>query len=95
MNTSNQTQHPLPLADYVDLPQLMQSVKHTFPTADSVKWFVRRHRVELAASGALITLTGRLLYHPARFAETAVEIGRTQAFGSGDKTVLDRPAHTR
>lgn len=74
-------QHSLPLADYVDLPQLLPIVRQTFPTADSVKWFVRRHRPELVTSGAMIALTGRLLFHPKRFSEMAVEIGRAQASG--------------
>jgi hypothetical protein len=91
MNTTHQ--HSLPLADYVDLPQLLPTVRQTFPTTDSIKWFVRRHRAELATSGAMIALTGRLLFHPGRFSEVAVDIGRAQA--GGDKVVLGRAAHIR
>lgn len=71
---------PLPALDeYVDLRALLPAVVHTFPTQDSVKWFVRQHRGELAENGALINITGRLRFHPGRFAQAAVEIGNRAA----------------
>ena len=66
-----------PLAEYVDLPGLLLTVRPTFPTLDSIRWFVRTHRETLARTGAVIVLTGRLRYHPALFAQAAVEIGRS------------------
>lgn len=71
------SQHPTPLDDYVDLRALHPTVKRTFPTLDSLKWFVRQNKNELAQSGALITLTGRLLFHPEHFHAAAIEIGRS------------------
>lgn len=71
------SQHPTPLDEYVDLRTLLPTVSRTFPSQDSLKWFIRQHKDELAQSGALITLTGRLLFHPARFQVAAVEIGRS------------------
>ena len=72
------TQQHLPALDeYVDLGTLLPSVRSTFPSSDSLKWFVRRHRGTLAAAGALICITGRLRFHPTLFQRAAVEIGRS------------------
>jgi hypothetical protein len=68
-----------PLAEYVDLSGLLPSVQPTFPTLDSIRWFVRIHRETLARTGAVIALAGRLHYHPALFTRAAVEIGRNAA----------------
>lgn len=73
------SQHLPPLAEYVDLPGLLLAVQPTFPTLDSIRWFVRIHRDTLSRSGAVIALAGRLHYHPALFAQAAVEIGRNAA----------------
>lgn len=67
------------LDEYVELPDLLGSVKQAFPTEDSVRWFVRRNRDALAAAGALIIITGRMRYHPGRFKQAAVEIGQKAA----------------
>jgi len=64
------------LDDFVDLQDLLPTVERTFPTKDSLSWFVRRHRAALVESGALIVITGRLRFHRQRFKEAAVEIGR-------------------
>lgn len=73
------SQHLPPLAEYVDLPGLLPAVQPTFPTLDSIRWFVRGNRETLSRTGAVIALAGRLRYHPALFAQTAVEIGRNAA----------------
>ena len=67
-----------PLDEYVDLAGLHASVP-TFPTVDSIRWFVRRNRDALVERGALITITGRHLFHPQRFKQAAVEIGQRAA----------------
>ena len=68
-----------PFDEYGDLRNLLDSVRPAFPTEDSVRWFVRRHRDALAAAGAVIIITGRMRYHPARFKQAAVEIGQKAA----------------
>ncbi|MDO8313911.1 MAG: hypothetical protein Q7T00_01515 [Rugosibacter sp.] len=74
--------HPLTALDeFVDLQSLLPAVRNTFPSVDSLKWFVRQHRDELATAGALINITGRLRFHPSRFGQAAVAIGR-DAVGS-------------
>lgn len=72
----NTSQPITALDEFVDLRALLPAVKHTFPSPDSLKWFVRQHKVELAEAGALINITGRLRFHPARFGQAAVAIGR-------------------
>lgn len=74
----NLTELP-PLDEYVELQDLLGSVRPAFPTEDSVRWFVRRNRDALVKRGALIIITGRMRYHPARFAQAAVEIGQKAA----------------
>lgn len=69
------------LDDFVDLTELLPSVQQTFPTKDSLSWFIRRHRETLVAAGALIVITGRLRFHRQRFKEVAVDIGRNLAMG--------------
>lgn len=69
-----------PLDEFVDLATLHTSVANTFPTQDSVRWFVRRNRDALVDDGALILVTGRMRFHPARFKRAAVSIGQ-RAFG--------------
>jgi len=68
-----------PLDEYVDLQSLLDNVKQAFPTEDSVRWFVRRNRDALAASGAVIIITGRMRFHAQRFKQAAVEIGQRAA----------------
>lgn len=72
-------QHLGALAEYVDMETLLPDVRSTFPSKDSLKWFVRQHRETLAKAGALICITGRLRFHPALFQRAAVEIGQTSA----------------
>lgn len=67
------------LDEYVDLQGLLDNVRQTFPTEDSVRWFVRRSRDALAASGAVIIIAGRMRFHPQRFKQAAVEIGQRAA----------------
>lgn len=69
-------QHVAALDEYVDFGTLLPTVRSTFPSKHSLNWFVRRHRDELAAAGALICITGRLRFHPTLFQRAAVDIGR-------------------
>ncbi len=73
------TTHPNTLDDYVDFRELLPQVAQTFPTEQSLKWFIRQHRNELVKAAALIVLTGRLRFHPQRFKEAAVVIGSNLA----------------
>lgn len=66
--------------EFVDLHELLPHVRESgLPSEHSTRWYVRRHRQELVEGGALIVIAGRLRFHPKRFKELAVEIGREQA----------------
>ena len=67
------------LNDYVDLRTLQRQVVQTFPTVESIKWFVRQHRAILVRQGALVAPTGHLRFHPQLFQQAAIEIGRAKA----------------
>lgn len=68
-----------PLDDFVDLDTLQVAVSATFPTPDSIRWFVRRNRDALVARGALIVVAGRMKFHPGRFKQAVVSIGQRAA----------------
>lgn len=63
------------LSDYTDAAGLLAAI-NAFPTKDSLSWFVRRHRDALAKEAAVIFVTGRILYHPSRFEQVVLDIGR-------------------
>ena len=67
------------LDEFVDLETLQASVSNTFPTVDSVRWYVRQNRADLVDQGALIVVAGRLRFNPPRFKLAAVSIGRRAA----------------
>jgi len=47
-----------------------------FPSISSIQWFMRAHREELAAKGAVISPTGRKLLVQPVFDQVVIEIGR-------------------
>lgn len=82
----NTTHHNPPLAEYVDLKTTQEKLgKGNFPTLDSLRWFVRRNRDRLAASGAMIMVAGRQKFHPELTEEVVVETGRRAALGECDE----------
>ena len=72
------------LKEFVDTASLLrdEEVAKQYPSEQSLKWFVRKNRDQLAADGALILVTGRLRFHPERFKQSVVEIG-ARAAGAG------------
>lgn len=68
-----------PLDEFVDIHALQPSVRQFFPTEQSIRWYLRRNRAVLVENGALISVAGRLLFHPARFKAAAVSIGLQSA----------------
>ncbi len=67
------------LDEFVDLATLQASVATTFPTVDSVRWYVRQNRAALVEQGALIIVAGRMRFNTPRFKLAAVSIGRKAA----------------
>lgn len=76
-------QHLPPLGEYVTLSQLLLLEAHTFNSADSLKWFVRRNRAALADAGAIIMVAGRMRFHPALFEQSAALIGHATLTAKG------------
>lgn len=81
MESTNNTTPPL--GEFVGAHALLaiEAVSAQFPTRHSLEWYLRRNRDQLAARGALILVAGRLQFHPARFQNAVVEIGRQAAAG--------------
>jgi hypothetical protein len=76
-------QHLPPLAEYQDLKTAQETLGH-FPTLDSLRWFIRRNRDQLAESGALIMVAGRQKLHPGLAEVVVKEAGRQAALGGGE-----------
>lgn len=52
---------------------------HVYPSAESLKWFVRKNRAQLVEAGALLKPTGRVLVKPDAFDRAVVDIGLRRA----------------
>jgi hypothetical protein len=50
-----------------------------FPTAESLRWFMRQHRADLVARGAIVAPTGRKLVSPGAFDSVVLEVGARRA----------------
>lgn len=72
-----------PLAEYIGPRELLPDVKNHFPTLYSLAWFTRKHRDALAACGAVIKPSGRMLYHSRLFQQAVTQIGQQGAFQTG------------
>ncbi len=72
-----------PLAEYLDLKDAQVALGH-FPTVDSFRWFIRRHRDQLAACGAMIVVAGRQKFHLKLTGDFIVAAGHRAARGECD-----------
>ncbi len=70
-----------PLSEYVSRKDLTESIKHTLPTEESVRWFVRRNFDALIDAGALIEVSKRQRFHVQRFEQVVLAIGHAAAKG--------------
>lgn len=52
---------------------------HLFPSPQSLGWFLRQHRAELAHAGALTIIAGKTRLHGPRTDEVLVTVGRKAA----------------
>jgi hypothetical protein len=48
---------------------------NVFPSEESLRWFVRQHRDELIAAGAIVAPAGRKLISPQAFDKAVLSIG--------------------
>lgn len=67
------------LVDLYDQQDFQHANEHVWPSMDSFKWFVRRHRARLSASGALLQIAGRNLIRGEAFLAETLRIGQDQA----------------
>lgn len=68
-----------PLADFVDADEIREKFKNSFPAANSLTWFIRRHREELVRRGALLIVAGRFKFHPGQFEQVVLDVGQRAA----------------
>lgn len=80
-----QTRTSPALGDYVEILDLSRdpAISKSYPTTDSIRWFVRKHRALLVARGAMIIVAGRMRFHPDLFQEVAIEVGLVSAAAKG------------
>lgn len=64
------------LSDLRELRQYQAERADVFPSLDSARWAIRRHRAELAAAGALVKIADRLYLDPQRADQVFIDAGR-------------------
>lgn len=76
---------PPALSELVPIRQLQRELANVFPTQGSLDWELRVNRREYVQAGAIYEVAGRLLAHPARFANTALAIGARKIAARADR----------
>ena len=83
VSPSAEPEHPATLdalrACPVGWQEYQRANQHIFPTAESWRWFVRQHRAELTACGAVCFLAGRMFVVAETFNAAIIDIGRRLA----------------
>ena len=51
----------------------LSAAKNVFPSEASLKWYIRRHRQDLIAAGALLIINRRSLIDPPRFDAVVIQ----------------------
>lgn len=72
-----------PLADLLTLSEYRERRSHIFGADESVRWYLRQHRQELLARGALLHIHGRLWINPPAFDAYVIEEGQKAAVRRG------------
>lgn len=52
---------------------------HLFPSRESLRWYFRTHKAELAERGALLLINGRHQVHAERMGAAVIELGKLAA----------------
>ena len=63
----------------VPLLAYQQSRAHLFPSLESIRWYVKRHREGLVDAGALLTVAGRVQVAPGPFDGCVLDFGKQDA----------------
>jgi hypothetical protein len=69
------------LNDHISFEDALERYSKFFPSKDSLRWFLRKHRVQLEDSGAAILIAGRIFLHTERFDQAILDIGRDDFAG--------------
>lgn len=67
------------IAQLVRLEEYQEARKHIFPSKGSLEWYLRQHRDELIAAGALLKIAGQWHAQLGRFDTTVLELGTRAA----------------
>jgi hypothetical protein len=70
---------PSPLAGLQSLEEFQQQRARQFQGMTALRWFLRVHRPQLEARGALLRIAGRLWLRPERADEYILEAGAAAA----------------
>jgi hypothetical protein len=66
--------------DQLIAPEQYQATRSAvFHSMPSLSWFIRQHREQLLAAGALLSPTGRKMIHAGRFDQVVLEVGQRRA----------------
>lgn len=68
-----------PLSGLIQPEAYQQRTAHIFPSVESLHWYIRQHRDELARSRALIAISRRRWIDPSRFDAAVLEIAALNA----------------
>lgn len=63
-----------PLAGLMRMDAYQRRTSHLFPGVESVRWYVRQHREELARSQALLIISGRTWIDAPKFDACVMQI---------------------
>lgn len=64
------------LSDLMHLNEYIQERRHIFPSVESLRWFIRRNRMELIKRGAICAPTGCVMVDALEMDCVVIEIGR-------------------
>jgi len=70
-----------PMAEHVFWLDHQPAVARFFPSPESLRWFLRQHREDLVAHGAMCFIAGRMYLSPSAFDAAVVAVGQRLAAG--------------
>lgn len=68
-----------PLASLLTLQAAQARWSHLFPSVDSLRWQLKKHREMLIAHEAVFVIAGRIYLHPERFPAACFVLGAEAA----------------
>lgn len=84
MSNTKRGEAPRALGEFRPMTDLWNGDQALFPSEQSARWALRKHREPLVAQSALAMFRGRTMYHPQRFSaviESEAIRAANRAFG--------------